>query len=52
LELVDTTVAHIQRARQVQRMLAANSRRGRKIPDLLVAVAAEQAGYTMTPTST
>jgi predicted nucleic acid-binding protein len=46
-ELVDTTVEHIHRARQVQRMLAANSQRGRKIPDLLVAAAAEQAGYTV-----
>ncbi len=46
-ELVGTTIEHIQRARQVQRMLAANSQRGRKIPDLLVAAAAEQAGYTV-----
>jgi predicted nucleic acid-binding protein len=45
--LVDTTADHIQRARQVQRMLAANSQRGRKIPDLLVAAAAERAGYTV-----
>ncbi len=28
-------------------MLAADSQRGRKIPDLLVAAAAEQAGYTV-----
>jgi predicted nucleic acid-binding protein len=47
LVLVDTTADHIQRARQVQRLLAANSQRGRKIPDLLVAAAAEQAGYTV-----
>jgi predicted nucleic acid-binding protein len=46
-KLVDTTAEHIQRARHVQRMLAANSQRGRKIPDLLVAAAAEQAGYTV-----
>ena len=46
-ELVETTAEHIQRARQVQRMLAVNSQRGRKIPDLLVAAAAEQAGYTV-----
>lgn len=46
-ELVDTTAEHIQRARQVQRLLAANSQRGRKIPDLLVAAAAEQAGCTV-----
>ena len=43
--LVETTAAHLQRARQVQRMLAVSSQKGRKIPDLLVAAAAEQAGY-------
>jgi predicted nucleic acid-binding protein len=46
-ELVETSAVHIHRARQVQRMLAAISQRGRKIPDLLVAAAAEQAGYTV-----
>ncbi len=46
-ELVETTAEHIRRARQVQRMLAASSQRGRKIPDLLVAAAAEQAGYSV-----
>jgi predicted nucleic acid-binding protein len=45
--LVETTAEHIQRARQVQRMLAAISQRGRKVPDLLVAAAAEEAGYTV-----
>lgn len=45
--LVETTAKHLQRARQVQRLLAAKSQRGRKIPDLLVAAAAEQAGYTV-----
>jgi hypothetical protein len=40
--LVETTAAHVQRARQVQRLLAARSPRGRKIPDLLIAAAAEQ----------
>lgn len=45
--LVETTSEHLQRARQVQRLLAANSQRGRKIPDLLIAAAAEQAGYTV-----
>ena len=39
---VETTGAHVRRALQVQRMLAARSRRGRKIPDLLVAAAAEE----------
>jgi predicted nucleic acid-binding protein len=42
--LVETTAEHLHRARQVQRLLAANSQRGRKIPDLLVAAAAEQEG--------
>ena len=41
--LVETTSSHLQRARQVQRMLAARSQRGRKIPDLLIAAAAEEA---------
>lgn len=44
---VETTAAHLQRARQVQRLLAADSQRGRKIPDLLVAAAAEEAGFTV-----
>lgn len=38
---VDTTAEHVQRALQVQRLLAGRSQRGRKIPDLLVAAAAE-----------
>lgn len=40
-ELVETTSQHITRSLQVQRLLADKSRRGRKIPDLLVAAAAE-----------
>lgn len=40
-DLVDTTAAHVHRALQVQRLLAERSQRGRKIPDLLVAAAAE-----------
>lgn len=47
LVLVETTAEHLHRARQVQRLLAANSQRGRKIPDLLVAAAAEQEGYVV-----
>jgi predicted nucleic acid-binding protein len=39
---VETTTAHLHRALQVQRMLAERSQRGRKIPDLLVAAAAEE----------
>jgi predicted nucleic acid-binding protein len=37
-----TTSDHVLRALQVQRMLASRSQRGRKIPDLLVAAAAEE----------
>lgn len=41
---VETTVTHVRRALQVQRLLAGRSQRGRKIPDLLVAAAAEELG--------
>jgi hypothetical protein len=40
-ELVETTSDHLRRARQVQRLLAARHQRGRKVPDLLIAAAAE-----------
>ncbi len=40
-ERVETNSAHVRRALQVQHLLAARSQRGRKIPDLLVAAAAE-----------
>ena len=40
-ELVATTSEHVRRAKQVQRILAAKHERGRKVPDLLVAAAAE-----------
>ena len=46
-ELVETTADHVRRARQVQRLLAARSQRGRKVPDLLIAAAAEEAGLTL-----
>lgn len=39
---IATTAAHVRRALQVQRLLAHRSQRGRKIPDLLVAAAAEE----------
>lgn len=39
---IETTPAHIRRALQVQRLLAQRSQRGRKIPDLLIAAAAEE----------
>jgi len=41
---IDTTTDHLRRALQVQRLLAERSQRGRKIPDLLVAAAAEDHG--------
>jgi hypothetical protein len=46
-ELVETTTEHLRRARQVQRLLAAKHQRGRKVPDLLVAAAAEARGLTV-----
>jgi predicted nucleic acid-binding protein len=45
--LVETTTEHVRRARQVQRMLASRHQRGRKVPDLLVAAAAEAEGLTV-----
>jgi predicted nucleic acid-binding protein len=41
-ELIETTSDHLRRARQVQRLLAERHQRGRKVPDLLVAAAAEE----------
>lgn len=46
-DAVDTTAAHLRRAIQVQRLLAERSQRGRKIPDLLVAAAAEELGVAV-----
>ena len=46
-DLIETTAEHVQRARQVQRMLAAKHQRGRKLPDLLIAAAAEANGLTV-----
>jgi predicted nucleic acid-binding protein len=46
-ELVETSADHVRRARQVQRLLASRSQRGRKVPDLLIAAAAEAAGLTL-----
>lgn len=45
--LVETTAEHFQRARQVQRLLASRSLRGRKVPDLLIAAAAEASGLAL-----
>jgi predicted nucleic acid-binding protein len=44
---LDTTAEHVRRAKQVQRLLAAKHQRGRKLPDLLVAAAAESDGLTV-----
>lgn len=44
---VETTAAHVRRALQVQRLLAKKSQRGRKVPDLLIAAAAEELGVSV-----
>ncbi len=46
-ELVESTAEHVRRARQVQRLLASRHQRGRKVPDLLVAAAAEARSLTV-----
>ncbi|HUN77353.1 MAG TPA: PIN domain-containing protein [Solirubrobacteraceae bacterium] len=46
-ELVETSAEHLRRARQTQRLLAARHQRGRKLPDLLVAAAAEAGGLAV-----
>jgi predicted nucleic acid-binding protein len=46
-ELVETTAEHVRRAKQIQRLLATKHQRGRKLPDLLVAAAAESSGLTV-----
>jgi predicted nucleic acid-binding protein len=46
-ELIETTAEHVRRARQVQRLLASRSQRGHKVPELLIAAAAEQARLTL-----
>ena len=40
-ELIETSADHVRRARQVQRLLATKHQRGRRVPHLLVAAAAE-----------
>ena len=40
-DLVEVSADDLRRARQVQRLLATKHQRGRKIPDLIVAAAAE-----------
>jgi predicted nucleic acid-binding protein len=46
-QAVPTTERHVRRALQVQRLLAGRSQRGRKIPDLLIAAAAEELDATV-----
>jgi predicted nucleic acid-binding protein len=46
-ELVESTAEHVRRARQAQRLLASRHQRGRKVPDLLVAAAAEARDLTV-----
>jgi predicted nucleic acid-binding protein len=46
-ELVESTAEHVRRARQTQRLLASRHQRGRKVPDLLVAAAAEARSLTV-----
>ena len=41
-QAVETTARHVRRALTVQRLLAERGQRGRKIPDLLIAAAAEE----------
>jgi predicted nucleic acid-binding protein len=45
--LIETDAAHLRRARQVQRLLASRGLRGRKVPDLLIAAAAEDNGLAV-----
>lgn len=46
-ESIETSAVHIHRALPVQQLLASKSQRGRKIPDLLIAAAAEELGATV-----
>jgi predicted nucleic acid-binding protein len=46
-ELVEITAEHLRRAKQVQRLLASKHQRGRKVPDLLIAAAAESRGLAV-----
>jgi len=44
---IDVEAHHFERAQQVQRKLAADGLRGRKVPDLLIAAIAEAASLTV-----
>lgn len=45
--MIEMSQHHFERARQVQRMLADRGLRGRKVPDLLIAAAAESTARTV-----
>lgn len=45
--LIETTAEHMRRAKQVQLLLARKHQRGRKVPDLLIAAAAETSDLTV-----
>jgi len=44
---IDVEAHHVDRARQVQRELAARGLKGRKVPDLLIAAVAEATSLTV-----
>ncbi|HUP68542.1 MAG TPA: PIN domain nuclease [Acidimicrobiales bacterium] len=46
-ELMDVDARHFVRARQVQRLLAVQGLKGRKVPDLLIAAVAEATDRTV-----
>ncbi|MGH9156175.1 MAG: PIN domain-containing protein [Acidimicrobiales bacterium] len=46
-ELVDILPSHFTRARQVQRLLAQQGSKGRKVPDLVIAAVGEQTARTV-----
>lgn len=46
-EPLDVEARHFARAGQVQRLLAVNGMKGRKVPDLLIAAVAETTGGTV-----
>ena len=45
--LIETDATHLRRARQIQRLLASRGLRCRKVPDLLIAAAAEHSGLIL-----
>lgn len=47
LQLIETSAEHVRQARQTQRLLAQQGQRGRPVPDLLIAAAAEISQLTV-----